>query len=73
MADRIHRTSLGFNLFVTWPSDTLNNSHLVRSERIAGTAFADDMNWIASNKQDAYEIINISKELFDITDINING
>lgn len=67
-----HDTSLGYNIEVNWPAET--PPHVItKSLRIACTAFADDTAWIASNKHEMEQILDISNEFYVLNDIKING
>jgi hypothetical protein len=41
--------------------------------KVAAIAFADDTEWIGSNRQNIIRIIMISNEFFNFNDIKING
>ena len=41
--------------------------------RISGLVYADDMAWIAKNRQDLTSIIDIAYSFYRLNDIQING
>jgi len=61
--------SLSYTMSVNWPTGNLRTS-TTYSLYTAGLIYADDTVWIGHSHS---RIINISKEFFNINDLDING
>src|SRR6185312_10027809 len=64
--------SLSYTMSVNWPTGNLRTS-TTYSLRTAGLAYADDTVWIGHSRSNAQRIVDISKEFFNINDLDING
>ncbi|GBB94377.1 hypothetical protein RclHR1_23430002 [Rhizophagus clarus] len=56
-----------------WLKNIPCNERQKISIQTAASAYADDTQWIAKNKDKAEKIVSIANKFFDINDIKING
>src|SRR6185437_499530 len=64
--------SLGYTMSVNWPTGNFKTS-TTYSLRTAGLAYADDTVWIGHSRSNVQRIVDISKEFFNLNDLDING
>ncbi|GES95992.1 hypothetical protein GLOIN_2v1485023 [Rhizophagus clarus] len=65
--------SLGYSMELEWLKNIPCNERQKISIQTAASAYADDTQWIAKNKDKAEKIVSIANKFFDINDIKING